>query len=302
MRAVSLFAAATLFVAACNADDPETGTVAVSLTGHAPSGTTYRLRQAEIIITGPGATRVFHTEDDPDRTALSTPLPPGAYTLAIPVGWSLDRERPDGTFEPVPATLGSPNPASFTVAPGAATRVTLRFLTEGVEVVLDDGHLDVDLEVVEVDAAPSPPIDAAVDAPPPPPDAAVDATPPPPDAAVDAATPDAGAGGAVLATGDDMLPGEILLPGTSIESSARRLRVRPDGVVEILLLPLNIPVFTSGVAGSVLIMQLDGNLVLYRSDGVAVWSSDTWGHPGAYLRITGMVTIYEGSTVLWQRS
>jgi hypothetical protein len=291
MRAVSLFAAATVFVAACSADDPETGTVAVSLTGHAPSGTTYRLRQAEIIITGPGATRVFHTEDDPDRTALSTPLPPGAYTLAIPVGWSLDRERADGTFEIVPATLGSPNPAPFTITPGAATRVTLRFLTEGVEVVLDDGHLDVDLEVVEVDAAPSPPIDAAVDAP-----------PPPPDAAVDAATPDAGSGGAVLATGDDMLPGEILLPGTSIESSARRLRVRPDGVVEILLLPLNIPVFTSGVAGSVLIMQLDGNLVLYRSDGVAVWSSDTWGHPGAYLRITGMVTIYEGSTVLWQRS
>jgi hypothetical protein len=294
MRAASLFAAATLLVAACSADDTGTGTVAVSLTGHAPSGTTYRLRQAEIIITGAGATRVFHTEDNPDRSALSTDLPPGAYTLAIPVGWSLDRERGDGTFEIVPATLASPNPASFTIAPGAATRVTLRFLTEGVEVVLDDGHLDVDLEIVEVVAAPPTP-DAAVDAAPP--DAAVDAAPPTPDAA-----PDAGSGGAVLATGDDMLPGEILLPGTSIESSARRLRMRSDGVVEILLLPLNITVFTTGVAGSVLIMQLDGNLVLYRGDGVAVWSSDTWGHPGAYLRITGMVTIYEGSTVLWQRS
>jgi hypothetical protein len=285
MRAASLFAAAILLVAACSADDMETGTVAVSLTGHAPSGTTYRLRQAEIIITGPGATRVFHTEDDPDRTALSTPLPPGAYTLAIPVGWSLDRERVDGTFEPVAATLTSANPASFTIAPGAATRVTLRFLADGVEVPLDDGTLDVDLEVDEVDASP-----------PPPPDAAVDATPPP-DAAVDAGT-----GGAALATGDDMLPGEILLPGTAIQSTGRRFWMRPDGVVELLILPFNLPVFTTNVAGSVLIMQLDGNLVLYRADGTSVWHSDTWGHPGALLRVTvGNATIFEGTTVLWQR-
>lgn len=261
--------------AACSADD--TGTVAVSLTGHGPSGTTYRLRHAEIIVTGAEATRVFHTESDPGRTALSADLPPGDYTLAIPDGWFLDRERPDGTFAAIDAELVSANPAPFTITASAATRVTLRFRAGGEEVPLDDGTLEVDLDVEEVDATPPPPPDAA----------------PVPDAAPPGSGP--------LATGDDMLPGEILTPGTTIQSSSYRFGVRTDGRVELTMTLFNIPVWTSTVAGSVLVMQLDGNLVLYTANGTPVWASDTFNHPGAILRVdSNGVFIRQGTTVLWQ--
>jgi hypothetical protein len=276
VSAIAATIALGVAAAACGAHD--TGTVAVSLTGHGPSGTTYRLRHAEIIVTGAEATRVFHTESDPGRTALSADLPPGSYTLAIPDGWFLDRERPDGTFAAIDAELISANPTPFTITASAATRVTLRFRAGGEEVPLDDGTLEVDLDVEEVDATPPPPPDAAP---------APDAAPP---------------GSGPLASGDDMLPGEILTPGTSVQSSNYRFRLRSDGVVELLLLPFNLPAWSSGVAGSVLVMQLDGNLVLYTAAGTPVWASETWGHPGAFLRVESSgVFIREGTTVLWQR-
>jgi hypothetical protein len=276
VSAIAVTIALGVAAAACSADD--TGTVAVSLTGHGPSGTTYRLRHAEIIVTGAEATRVFHTESDPGRTALSADLPPGSYTLAIPDGWFLDRERPDGTFAAIDAELISANPTPFTITASAATRVTLRFRAGGEEVPLDDGTLEVDLDVEEVDATPPPPPDAAP---------APDAAPP---------------GSGPLASGDDMLPGEILTPGTSVQSSNYRFRLRTDGVVELVISPFNLPAWSSGVAGSVLVMQLDGNLVLYTAAGTPVWASETWGHPGAFLRVESSgVFIREGTTVLWQR-
>ncbi|MFD7640210.1 glycoside hydrolase domain-containing protein [Kitasatospora sp. NPDC059795] len=54
-----------------------------------------------------------------------------------------------------------------------------------------------------------------------------------------------------------------------------------------------------------LVMQDDGNLVLYRrSDGAAIWSTNTWGNAGAYLSVQpdGNMVIYKaGSTTaaLW---
>ncbi|RKE21063.1 glycoside hydrolase domain-containing protein [Streptomyces sp. TLI_171] len=44
-----------------------------------------------------------------------------------------------------------------------------------------------------------------------------------------------------------------------------------------------------------LVMQADGNLVLYRrSDGAALWSSNTWGHAGAYalMQADGNLVVY----------
>ena len=52
-----------------------------------------------------------------------------------------------------------------------------------------------------------------------------------------------------------------------------------------------------------LILQNDGNLVLYDSLGAApVWSSNTWGHPGVSLSIQndGNLVIYDfNGAVLW---
>jgi surface antigen len=50
-----------------------------------------------------------------------------------------------------------------------------------------------------------------------------------------------------------------------------------------------------------LIMQSDGNLVVYAS-GTAIWSSGTAGHPGAMaiMQDDGNLVVYLGSTPLWQ--
>jgi len=52
---------------------------------------------------------------------------------------------------------------------------------------------------------------------------------------------------------------------------------------------------------TVLMMQTDGNLVAYRGGG-AIWHSNTGGHPGAYLvvQIDGNVVVYSSSNIpLW---
>jgi hypothetical protein len=51
-----------------------------------------------------------------------------------------------------------------------------------------------------------------------------------------------------------------------------------------------------------LVMQDDGNLVIYRKrDGAPLWSTGTWGHPGASAVISGgrLTIIVGGSTQLW---
>ncbi|MBB5858147.1 hypothetical protein ACFQ05_21245 [Amycolatopsis umgeniensis] len=53
---------------------------------------------------------------------------------------------------------------------------------------------------------------------------------------------------------------------------------------------------------TVLIMQSDGNLVLYRGNAAALWSSGTSGHPGAraIVQTDGNIVIYSAtSTALW---
>ncbi|WP_051732341.1 hypothetical protein [Kitasatospora phosalacinea] len=53
---------------------------------------------------------------------------------------------------------------------------------------------------------------------------------------------------------------------------------------------------------TVLVMQGDGNLVLYRkSDGKVIWSSNTWGHPGALavLTDTGIFGVADQNNAYW---
>lgn len=59
---------------------------------------------------------------------------------------------------------------------------------------------------------------------------------------------------------------------------------------------------TSDNGQSVLVMQTDGNLVLYRGSSAARWQSGTGGHPGAYLAVQtdGNVVVYSATNVpLW---
>lgn len=62
---------------------------------------------------------------------------------------------------------------------------------------------------------------------------------------------------------------------------------------------------TIGNGANRLIMQADGNLVLYSGNGVALWSSQTDGNPGAriVLQTDGNVVIYTvGNVALWSTS
>jgi hypothetical protein len=59
---------------------------------------------------------------------------------------------------------------------------------------------------------------------------------------------------------------------------------------------------TYGNPGASAIMQGDGNLVVYSSAGTPLWNSGTYGNPGAYFRLqdNGEAVIYQASgTALW---
>ncbi|MGK3940968.1 mannose-binding protein [Streptomyces caeruleatus] len=47
--------------------------------------------------------------------------------------------------------------------------------------------------------------------------------------------------------------------------------------------------------------QTDGNLVIHNGDDRPIWGADVWGHPGAklILRTDGKVVIMDGSTMTW---
>jgi hypothetical protein len=58
---------------------------------------------------------------------------------------------------------------------------------------------------------------------------------------------------------------------------------------------------TAGNPGAFLILQSDGNLVLYAADGRALFNSHTWNHTGVVLSIQGDVfaAVMSGPTMLW---
>jgi hypothetical protein len=117
--------------------DSPMGTVAINLTGTAPSGSVYRLRDATINVDGPDPT-VFHTEDDPTRTSLSADVTPGDYAATVQPGWRIERVD-SGTAAPVNATLTSDNPVAFTVLPQMRTAVPISFKIDAEDVDLGAG-------------------------------------------------------------------------------------------------------------------------------------------------------------------
>jgi hypothetical protein len=187
-RRVALLA---LLAVACG--DPTTGSVELALTGQSTAGHTYRLRQAELVVADDLEVPVLtlRTEDDPTRTALHARLPAATYRLTLATGWHLERVRADGSTAEVTGALTSANPQAFTIVGGERSRVTLRFRVEGAELPLGDGDLDVDIEIDDLDAAPSDASDQ-----PPHADATIDAGPgTPPDAIHVAPTGDDGGDG-----------------------------------------------------------------------------------------------------------
>ena len=58
---------------------------------------------------------------------------------------------------------------------------------------------------------------------------------------------------------------------------------------------------TWGTSGNTGVMQTDGNFVLYDSTNGALWSSGTWNNPGSYLAVQndGNLVVYKNSTPLW---
>jgi hypothetical protein len=131
---------------------PAMGTITLDLVGTAPSGRSYRLRDATITVQGPGSGTVWNTEDAPDRTSLSADVVTGDYTALLSDGWRLDRI--DGASAvPVAAELLSDNPARFTVFEHERTGVPLRFRVQGDDVDMTQGY-DITVEVEE----PGPPV------------------------------------------------------------------------------------------------------------------------------------------------
>jgi hypothetical protein len=101
-----------------------------------------------------------------------------------------------------------------------------------------------------------------------------------------------------------LFPGQTLTAG-NVVPSCNRTHVfvnQYDG--NIVYLHGNVPVFYTGTnqAGARLVMQDDGNLVLYNTANVPLFNTGTEGHPGAFLAVQndGNLVVYGPTgTPLW---
>lgn len=150
MKLASCLPALLLVTACTEPSGAVTGTLALDLIGTAPSGTSYRLRDATIAVEGPDSVQVWNTEDAPDRTSLSANVATGDYTAVVAAGWRLERLG-GASATPVAATLVSDNPAHFTVAAQQRTAVPLRFRVDGDVVDMTQGY-DITVTVDEPQA------------------------------------------------------------------------------------------------------------------------------------------------------
>lgn len=97
----------------------------------------------------------------------------------------------------------------------------------------------------------------------------------------------------------------VLLPQQSLQMAdrSRQLVMQRDG--NLVLYSSGQPVwatYTQGNPGASLVMQADGNAVIYSKDGRALWATYTNGNPGAYvvLQDDGNIVIYRSNnTPAW---
>ncbi|MBK8238772.1 MAG: hypothetical protein IPK74_24865 [Deltaproteobacteria bacterium] len=101
-----------------------------------------------------------------------------------------------------------------------------------------------------------------------------------------------------------MAPGDVLGAGEMLGSCDGRftLVMQPEGNAVLYFNGVGAlwGSGSEGTGGSSLVMQADGNLVIYGPAG-ARWHSQTHGHPGAalYVQDDGNLVIYDGGTPLW---
>jgi hypothetical protein len=108
-----------------------------------------------------------------------------------------------------------------------------------------------------------------------------------------------------VAQGDDMQPGEVLLPGQSLTSSNGRFTFVYQADGNLVLYGPGGAMWASDTEGRVAgacIMQEDGNLVVYGPGWQGHWASATENNPGARLVVQddGNVVIYNPAwTPIW---
>jgi len=108
-----------------------------------------------------------------------------------------------------------------------------------------------------------------------------------------------------VAQGNDMLPGEVLKPGTIITSKngIYSLVYQGDGNLVLYKKDANgknralWASNTYGKPGVVCIMQGDGNLVIYDKNSKPIWATGTYGNSGSrlYVQDDGNVVIYNAN-------
>src|SRR5256885_797881 len=107
---------------------------------------------------------------------------------------------------------------------------------------------------------------------------------------------------------DRLNPDEVLGPGQSIATANGRasLIMQSDGNLVLYQVDAGsrTPLWSTGtdVPGSRVAMRGDGNLALYEPSGACRWASGTDGNPGAWLTLQddGNLVIYAGTgPALW---
>lgn len=111
--------------------------------------------------------------------------------------------------------------------------------------------------------------------------------------------------GSASSTNYQLPNGQYLTPGSNLLSQDLHSTFAMQNDGNVVLYIDGKHYWSSGTHGhliSRLIMQADGNLVLYGKDGIANWSSGTAGNPGAHFTIQtdGNAVIYSsGGSALW---
>jgi hypothetical protein len=94
----------------------------------------------------------------------------------------------------------------------------------------------------------------------------------------------------------------VLMPGQSWQSNRTRVVMQTDGNL-VIYDENNRARWTSGTTGTgyKAVFQADGNFVVYTRDNATAWSTRTDGHDGAELVLQddGNVTILDGGVCLW---
>lgn len=102
-----------------------------------------------------------------------------------------------------------------------------------------------------------------------------------------------------MAFGDDMQPNEVLYPGHAIssENGSYIFVYQNDGNLVLYQTESQTPLWSSNTVGSqagVMIMQADGNLVIYDPNSIPIWASNTCCESDNWLLVQndGNVVIY----------